>query len=272
MIYAYIVSSAALVLMLNNFFEIFGHSYSWWLCPLLFLGFVLGFIILHLAVFAIWISAINVKKPAGNRKGFRFIVKHTIPLLLQLARVKVNAEGIEKVPSNGRILFVSNHQFDYDPIIMLSVFPDHEIGFIGKKEIYTTMPFIAKAMHGIHCLPIDRENNREAAKTIIEASKLLKNDVASVGVFPEGYCSKDCEILPIRNGSLKIAYRAEVPIVVCVLNNTREIPKRMFRRKTEIDFKVVKVILYEEFKDKTTVELGNEIYNDFKTELENIRK
>lgn len=271
MFYVYLVASAALIPILDNFFEILRHSYSWWLVPLLFVAFFLGFAILHILITVLWILTIRTDRPVKNGAAFRAWVNLTIPLLMKLVRVSVNASGVEKVPENGRMLFVCNHQHDLDPVMILSVFPKYEIGFIGKKEIYKTMPLIGKAMHGLHSLPIDRENNREAIKTIIEAARLLKEDKASVGLFPEGYVSKSCELLPLRNGSLKIAYKANVPIVVCVINNTRSIPKRMFLRHTDIEFRVLSVISPEEYKDMPTVELGDRIYGEMKSALAEIR-
>ena len=271
MFYFYLVLSVALIPILDNFFEILRHSYSWWLVPLLFVGFFLGLVILHILFTVLWILTIRTDRPVKNAAAFRRWINLTIPLLMKLVRVKVNAKGVEKVPEKGRMLFVCNHQHDLDPVMILSVFPDYDIGFIGKKEIYKTMPLIGKAMHGLYCLPIDRENNREAAKTVIEASKLLKEDKASVGLFPEGYTSKSCELLPFRNGSLKIAMRAGVPVVVCVLNNTRSIPKRMFLRHTDIEFRVLSVIAPEEYEGMTATELGDIIHSQMKTALDEIR-
>lgn len=271
MFYVYLVASAALIPILDNFFEILRHSYSWWLVPLLFVAFFLGFAILHILITVLWILTIRTDRPVKQRPAFRRWINLTVPLLMKLVRVKVNASGVEKVPENGRMLFVCNHQHDFDPVMMLSVFPDYDIGFIGKKEIYKTMPLIGKAMHGLCCLPIDRENNREAAKTVIEAVHILKEGKASIGLFPEGYVSKSCELLPFRNGSLKIACKAKAPIVVCVLNNTRAIPKRMFLRHTDIEFRVLSVITPEEYEGMNTNELGDIIHSQMKTALDEIR-
>jgi 1-acyl-sn-glycerol-3-phosphate acyltransferase len=169
-------------------------------------------------------------------------------------------QGIEKLPENTRMLFVCNHQHDFDPVIIYSVFPDAEIGFIGKKEIYKTMPFIARAMHRLNSLPIDRENNREAAKTIVKAIKIIQDDKASIALFPEGYVSKSCELLPFRNGSLKIAMKAQVPIAVCVINNTRSIVKNMFRRRTDIYLDILEVIDAEAVETGSTAELGDRVH------------
>ena len=271
MFYVYLVASAALIPMLDNFFEILRHSYSWWLVPLLFLCFFLGLVIIHILFTVIWILTIRTDRPVKKRPAFRKWINLTVPLLMKLVRVSVNASGVEKVPEDGRFLFVCNHQHDLDPVMMLSVFPDYDIGFIGKKEIYKTMPVIGKAMHGLCGLPIDRENNREAAKTVIEAVHILKEGKASIGLFPEGYTSKSCELLPLRNGSLKIATKAKAPIVVCVLNNTRSIPKRMFLHHTEIEFRVLSVITPEEYEGMNTNELGDIIHTQMKTALDEIR-
>ena len=271
MFYVYLVASAALIPMLDNFFEILRHSYSWWLVPLLFLCFFLGLVIIHILFTVIWILTIRTDRPVKKRPAFRKWINLTVPLLIKLVRVSVNASGVEKVPEDGRFLFVCNHQHDLDPVMMLSVFPDYDIGFIGKKEIYKTMPVIGKAMHGLCGLPIDRENNREAAKTVIEAVHILKEGKASIGLFPEGYTSKSCELLPLRNGSLKIATKAKAPIVVCVLNNTRSIPKRMFLHHTEIEFRVLSVITPEEYEGMNTNELGDIIHTQMKTALDEIR-
>lgn len=273
MVYIYLVISAALIPILNNFFDILRQPYSWWLVPVLFIAFFVGFIILQMAVFAITILTTNVNKEVRHGVGFfRFMVKISLPIIVGAARVKINSEGTEKLPSDRHMLFVCNHQHDFDPVVMLSVFPDSDIGFIGKKEIYKKMPFVAKAMHKMYSLPIDRENDRKAALTIVKAIKTIKSGKASIAVFPEGYVSRSCELLPFRNGCFKIATKAQVPIAVCVINNTREIPKNMFRRKTEVEFRLLDVIYPEQFADMNTAELGEMIHRLMETGLNQIRK
>lgn len=273
MFYIYLLVSAALMPILNNFFEIFRRPYSWWLVPVLFIGIFLGLTIIQLLIMVVSIALINPDSPPerGSRY-YRFIIKISLPLMMKFVRVKLNVTGADKVPENTRMLFVCNHQHDLDPIMLLAAFPDAEIGFIAKKEIYVKMPFISRAMHKLHCLPIDRENDRAAAKTIISAIKLLKDDTVSVALFPEGYVSKSCELLPFRNGAFKIAYKAEVPIVVCAINNTRVAAKSLGRRHSEIDLRVLSVIQYEEFKGMTTAELGDIIHSQMETALSEMRK
>ena len=133
------------------------------------------------------------------------------------------------------------------------------------------MFLIGKIMHKLYGFPIDRENNREGAKTIVKAIKVLKEGKASIGLFPEGYTSKTCELLPFRNGSFKIALKAKVPIVVCVINNTRAIPKRMCRFTTKVDFKIVDVVYPEVYEGMNTAELGDMIHEKMEKAYNKIR-
>ncbi len=270
----YLVISAVLLLVINNFTPIFNATYSWWLTPLLLLAFYLGFVILQMLVFFGAIVFTDVEKSADKgSRFFRFMVKISLPVILTAALVKIDKKGLEReLPEDTKMLFVCNHQHDFDPIIMLSVFPDSEIGFIGKKEIYETRPLVKRAMHRLHSLPIDRENDREAAKTIINAIKLIKDDKASIALFPEGYVSKSCELLPFRNGSLKIATKAKVPIVVCAINNTRALPKNIFRRKTTVKFRLLDIIYPEQFEGMNTSQIGDIIHTKMEEALTDMRK
>lgn len=274
MIYVYLVISVALIPILNNFYEILREPYSWWLVPVLLIAFFVGFVILHMVwFFASFIFTSFNSNPDKGANYFRFALKITLPLIVKFLRVKINVSGkpLLDVPTNREMLFICNHQHDFDPAVIWSVFPDNNIGFIGKKEIYEKMPIIGKIMHRLYGLPIDRENNREAVKTIIGAIKLLQDKKASVAVFPEGYTSKQCELLPFRNGVFKIALKAKVPIVVCALHGTRKLPKRLLWRGGTVNFSLVNVIYPEEYEGMSTNELGDIIHAQMGEALEKIK-
>lgn len=257
----YLVLSAALLPVIDIFCDIFRQSYSWWLVPLLFLAFFIAFIGLHILFVVIFIQLINTDKPIGNKVStfFRGVAEVSLSMAFKLARVHIHTTGADLIPENKRFLLVCNHINDLDPTVIIEQLRGYEIAFIGKKEIYSTMKFVSKAMHALRCLPIDRENNREAAKTIISASKLIKGNISSVGIFPEGYTSKTGELLPFRNGAFKIAVKAQAPIVVCTIANTQHILKNMFRRKTDIYFDVLEVIDAGRVCSENTNELGDYI-------------
>ncbi len=260
MLYVYLVAAAVSIPVLDSFVNILHNENSWWTTPLLFIGIFLGLIILHFGVVLTSIMLIRMDSDPDKFSGYiRKIISLTLPIFFKLARVRIDTSGLEKVPEDTRFLLVSNHLDNFDPAVILNVLPEAELGFVGKKEIYETMPIVARAMHKLHGLPIDRENNREAAKTIIKATQIIKEDKASIGIFPEGYVSKTGEILPMRNGAFKIAYKAKVPVVVCVIGGTAEIFKNMFRRRTNVYFDVVHTFSAEEIAEMSTQELGEKV-------------
>jgi len=270
----YFLIGAAATVTANLFFPFFRESYAWWLIPTIVLGTVAALILLQLLTLVIMIITADLEKTDGkDNKFFRILVKHSVPIVVFLARVKINAHGLEKLPEdNQKMLFLCNHQHDFDPVILYHCFPDASLSFIGKKDILSDKKFFAKAMIRLSCLFIDRENDREAAKTIITAIKYLKDKRCSIGLFPEGYCSKDDEILPLRNGSLKIALKAKVPVAVCVINNTKKLPKNIFRRKTQIDFSLLEIIEPEFYENMNTAELGEIIHQKLVDGLKELKR
>ena len=174
-----------------------------------------------------------------------------------LGGVRVHVTGLEKVPRKGRFLLISNHLFAFDPIVFYYAMPWAELAFISKTENFS-LYIVAQVMRKILCLPLDRNNDREALKAILKAIQFIKEDKASIAVFPEGGTSKSGLLQPFRNGAFKIAQKANVPIVVCALSNTKAILKNMFRRRTDVHLDVLDVIPAETVASlKTTVEIGD---------------
>ena len=117
-------------------------------------------------------------------------------------------------------------------------------------------------MRRILCQFVNRENDREALKTILKCIQILKEDKASVGVFPEGgILSEDGKLHHFRPGVFKIAQKAEVPIVVCTMKNTlHSVPNLLHLKPTHVELSVLEVIPPEELKGVTTVDIANRCY------------
>ena len=125
-------------------------------------------------------------------------------------------------------------------------------------------------MREVICLPLDRENDREALKAILKAIQFINEDNCSIAVFPEGGTNRTEEdLLPFRNGAFKIAQKANVPIVICALVNSKAILKNMFRRHTDVYLDVLAVIPPEELEGLKTVDIGNRAHGIL---LEGLRK
>ena len=121
----------------------------------------------------------------------------------------INIKGKENIPE-GPCVFIGNHTSILDiPVMLYSA--DRNIGFISKKEVLK-VPVLGYWLKRGNCIPLDRENLRDAVRMINEGTKNLKEGY-SMMIFPEGTRSKDGKPLPFKKGSLKLATKAKVPIV-----------------------------------------------------------
>ena len=243
-------------------------EYSLWWLPVHFVCVYAGLaLVAFLFIWAVCATVDQEKPQEEDSKFFRGMMNLYIEALISLVGVKVESKGAEKVPENGRFMLVCNHLFLADPGVLLNVFPDKQLAFITKQE-NRTMFLIGNIMHKILCQPLDRENDRAALKTILKCIQLLKEDKVSIGVFPEGYTSKDGLLHPFRSGVFKIAQKAQVPIVVCTIRNTRDIFKNLKHlRRTRVPVHVVEVIAAEELKGQTTVQIADRVYEAMLSDL-----
>ena len=235
---------------------------SWlWVLPVSFVGSLLGLLLAFFLV--LWLScvAVDVEKPQEKDSPYyRRLVSLAADLVLWILRMRMHTKGLENIPKKGRFLLVCNHINDLDPVVLLSFFKKSQLAFISKRE-NNTMFLVGKAMHKLMCQLINRENDREALKTIITCIRMIQEDQVSVAVFPEGYTSMDGLLHPFRSGVFKIAQKAKVPIVVCTLQNTNKVFKNAKKLKpTDVHLHLLDVIQPEAFEGVTTVELGNRIH------------
>ena len=232
-----------------------------WQVPVFFLGSFLALVVLFLLVVLVSCLFVDPKKLLEKpSRYFRFMLNQFCRLAFFLGGVHVHVTGLEKLPHDHRFLLVSNHLFAFDPLIYYYAIPHDELAFISKKENFSLF-MVAEIMRELLCLPIDRENDRAALRTILKAIQFLKEDKTSIAVFPEGYTSKTGELNSFRNGAFKIAQKAGVPIVVCVLSNTPAILKNMFRRHTDVYLDVLDIIPADELNGVTTAQIGSRVHD-----------
>ena len=234
-----------------------------WLLPAAFAG---CFLVLTLAAFLFLLylcKRVDQDVPQEeDDKLYRVVTNLVIQAALPFLRIRTKVTGMEKMPKEGRFLLVSNHCDNSDPILLLRSFAKYQLAFVSKKE-NRDMVVIGPMMHKIQCQLIDRENDREALKTIRNCIRILKEDKASVAAFPEGgILTEDGKLHHFRPGVFKIAQRAEVPIVVCTLHNTKEVVKNIKRfRGTKTELHVLEVIPVEELKGVSTIDIARRVYN-----------
>lgn len=238
------------------------QSLAWlWALPLGYIGSFLALVVL--TFLAVWIMALVVdtgKPQEKDSKFYRFVVNCVAEAAIPILSVRMHVEGLEKTPKEGRFLLVCNHLNEMDPVVLVHCFQNSQLAFISKRE-NRSMFIVGKLMHKIQCQLINRENDREALKTILKCVEMIQEDRASIAVFPEGYIKPDRKLHRFRSGVFKIAQKTKIPIVVCTLRNTQYVFRNGLRLKpTDVHLHLVDVVQPETYAGMSTVDLGNYIY------------
>ena len=159
---------------------------------------------------------------ARNRESLK-IVQFMFRLILKVAGVQVTVKGEENIPKDQAVLYVGNHRSYFDILVGYTTVPGL-MGFVAKKEMLG-YPLLRSWMKNVNCLFLDRENLKEGLKTILEGIEHVKSGI-SVWIFPEGTRNRNediRELLPFKEGSLKIAEKSGCPVVPVAMVGTAEV-------------------------------------------------
>ena len=136
--------------------------------------------------------------------------------VLKIAGLNLTVIGKENIPDEPCV-FVGNHQSNFDiPVILSNT--NRVTGAIAKKDM-ERIPIMSYWMRQIHSVFMDRENPREALKSISEGIENLKNGYSMI-IFPEGTRSRSNSMGEFKKGSMRLAVKAGVPIVPITVYDT----------------------------------------------------
>lgn len=125
--------------------------------------------------------------------------------------------GLEKVPTDRPVLFVSNHESYGDIPMIIHALKGHNVSFVLKSTLLG-IPFIGDYLKYMHCVPLDQSNMRSASKSISLAAEEIEKGYSLV-IFPEGKRSFNNFPAEFKNGAFKIAMKTGVTIVPIYLHN-----------------------------------------------------
>ena len=230
------------------------------------LGILFGLFLLYALFLLVCSLYINPKKEYENHSRFyRALLNGATAFAMKIMRIRIHTNGLEKVPHDTKnLLFVSNHRSNFAPIITWHIFKKWQPAFVSKASNFK-IPIFGRFIRKCCFMAIDRENPRNALKTILKAAELLKKGKVSIGIYPEGTRSKECKLLPFHNGVFKIAQKANADIVVLAVSGTEQIHKNYPFHHTDVYLDVLEVLSADTVKSSKTDALGERI----RAELEN---
>ena len=155
------------------------------------------------------------------------VVKQVLRMVFRLTGSTLTVKGLENIPDMP-VLYVGNHRSYFDILVGYTTVPTL-LGFVAKKEM-EKIPLLRTWMVNANCLFLDRKNIKEGLKTILQGIEKVKNDV-SIWIFPEGTRNTNddiTELLPFKEGSLKIAEKSGCPVIPVAMTGTAEVLEKHF--------------------------------------------
>jgi 1-acyl-sn-glycerol-3-phosphate acyltransferase len=147
--------------------------------------------------------------------------------LLRAAGVTVTTIGLERIPRDHPVVYVSNHQSWFDILAIVAQLSG-TVRFVAKREM-AGIPVLGPAMRAAGHIFIDRQHRHRAFEAYEEAAVVVRERMSAV-VFPEGTRSRTGDLLPFKKGPFVFAIAAQVPVVPMYSSGTFDIlPKGSIR-------------------------------------------
>lgn len=184
--------------------------------------------------------------------------------------IRVKIEGLEKINPNRPLVFYSNHQSYIDPLIYYTVLYKIPHATMYKKVItsYLLPAGMAKALGGI---PIDREDDRAAIKTVLNIISEVKKGV-NFFIFVEGTRSRGIGMHHFKAGSFKIVQKSGADLVLCAIDGSYRKRLTVPFVYTPVRIKIVDVMENEKTLEYSTQELATSLEQKVKKAINEIRQ
>lgn len=186
--------------------------------------FVFLYLILGIPVLGVfWLISKNEKWKASAALAQLRLVQWAFRCICALSGVKLTVIGEEQVPTDEPVLYIGNHRSYFDIVISYARCP-RLTGYIAKDSMLK-IPLLSTWMKRLNCLFINRDDIKESLKTILAGIENVKNGI-SMCIYPEGTRGKgadELEMLPFKEGSLKIAEKTGCKIVPMAMTGSADI-------------------------------------------------
>ena len=134
------------------------------------------------------------------------------PLFRSAFRLKVVAP--ERIPSEGPLVIVANHESNLDGFVLMSVFTERRLTFLSAAHLFER-PAIGLFLRGIGALPVEEQRaNLSSLKTAIA---ILARG-GTMAVFPQGGIARD----EVHGGAAYLALKANAALLPLHITGTKE--------------------------------------------------
>ena len=173
------------------------------------------FSIILMSIYAILYCLFSPRNPK-NTYHFAMLFSKMAPIL----GLKVIVRIPESAKNNGSVVYIANHQNNYDMVTTTALVQPGSVT-IGKKSL-VWVPFFGIIYWLTGNILIDRDDNKKSKNTIADVVAQMRNKNLAVWIFPEGTRSRGRGLLPFKMGAFHTALQAGVNVVPTVISNTHQ--------------------------------------------------
>lgn len=163
---------------------------------------------------------IGKKNPQKRDISSLRLVQWAFRVINRICGVRLTVIGHDNVPKDQAVLYAANHNSYFDIMISYALCPGLT-GYIAKDDI-EKVPLLRTWMRRLYCLFLKRDDMKQSLKVILQGIDYVKKGI-SMCIFPEGTRGTSEEMLPFKEGSMKIAEKTGCPIIPIAISNTRNI-------------------------------------------------
>lgn len=186
-------------------------------------------------------------------KSTKFWASH----ILSAGGIKINAKGLENLPKENNVCFISNHQSYLDIPVIYAVIPK-QVGFVAKKEL-DRIPLLNLWMRALGCVLIDRKKRSDALKKTQKRIDRAEKGRPLV-LFPEGTRSRGNQLRKFKTGSLHYMAGRNIKIIPLTIVGTHELLEKHKKiKKGQVDVYIHPPVKHDDKDPKALVSKLEEI-------------
>lgn len=178
-------------------------------------------------VVAGWVRAWRMRQPGSPfwRIAWWHVV-HAVCYLWVGTCFRYRSFGSTRIPSEGPVLFVSNHQSYLDPILVGMATHRRQFCPMARSTLFRN-PMFAWLIRSLNSIPVERGTADTGA--IRAAVQALKSGHAML-IFPEGTRTSDGRVAPFQNGTLLLVKKTGATVVPVAVDGAYDVwPKHRKR-------------------------------------------
>jgi 1-acyl-sn-glycerol-3-phosphate acyltransferase len=136
----------------------------------------------------------------------------------RVARIRVEATGLENVPVHTACIFMANHVSNLDPPALIPCIPGRTSAFM--KRSLMKIPVVGYAFKLGEFIPVDRDGSVTGAQESVAAARRVLARGIHITTFVEGTRSRDGRLLPFKKGPFYLAKETGAPCIPVSIHGT----------------------------------------------------